>query len=167
MRCCHDKRLRILRLLHDCFSQYLSLFSFFQLSWSKWPFFVFLRNINLKIEILKNRKYQNTSTLLSSTFLLLRPFLSDSCFVGRLRCANLAEWHNQYQGPGIDQYQYQYKEPGIDQYQYLILSTPIPVFYVIEIAFEILGAVAAEQNFVEQALYEPINAMRNPEQAAF
>ena len=41
----------------------------------------------------KNRKFQNTSTLLSSTFLLLRPFLSDSCFVGKLRCANLAERH--------------------------------------------------------------------------
>ena len=41
-----------------------------------------LENLNFK-----NRKFQNTSTLLSSIFLLLRPFLSDSCFVGRLRCA--------------------------------------------------------------------------------
>ena len=44
----------------------------------------------------KNRKIQNTSTLLSSTFSLLRPFLSHSCFVGRLRCANLAEWHRSF-----------------------------------------------------------------------
>ena len=41
-----------------------------------------LENRNFKKYI-----FQNILTLLSSTFLLLRPFLSDSCFVGRLRCA--------------------------------------------------------------------------------
>ena len=53
VRCCHDKRLRVFRLWYDCFSLYLSLFWFSSLFGSKWPFFVFLRNINLKIEILK------------------------------------------------------------------------------------------------------------------
>ena len=87
MRCCHDKRLRIFRLLHDCFSQYLSLFLFFVVFFVKMAVFRISEKYQLENRNFKNRKFQNTSTLLSSTFLLLRPFLSDSCFVGRLRCA--------------------------------------------------------------------------------
>ena len=93
LRDCHDKRLRFSVFSCDCFSLDFLLFCFSQLFWSKWPFFVFLRSTRSLIEILKNWNFQNISTLLSSTFLLLRSFLSNSCFVGRLRCANLAEWH--------------------------------------------------------------------------
>ena len=52
--CCHDKRLRVFRLLCDRFPQYLSLFSFFVVFRQNGRlFFVFLRNIPLPIEILK------------------------------------------------------------------------------------------------------------------
>ena len=53
MCCCHDKRLRISRLLCDRFPQYLSLFCFFVLFSQNGRLFIFLRNINSSIEILK------------------------------------------------------------------------------------------------------------------
>ena len=53
MRDRHDKRLHFSVLTFDCFPLDLLLFCIFHLFQSKWPFFVFLRNIHLKIEILK------------------------------------------------------------------------------------------------------------------
>ena len=53
MCCCHDKRLRVSRLLCDRFPQYLSLFCFFVLFSQNGRLFLFLRNIHSSIEILK------------------------------------------------------------------------------------------------------------------
>ena len=77
----------------DCFSLYLSLFCFFVPFCQNGRLFLFLRNTCPSIEILKNLNFRNISTLLRSTFLLLRPLVVLFCPAGRLRCANLAEWH--------------------------------------------------------------------------
>ena len=53
VRCCHDKRLRVFRLWYDCFSQYLSLFSFRHFFSQNGRLFLFLRNVHSSIEILK------------------------------------------------------------------------------------------------------------------
>ena len=53
MCCCHDKRLRIFRLLCDRFPQYLSLFCFFVVLRQNGRLFLFLRNIHSSIEIIK------------------------------------------------------------------------------------------------------------------
>ena len=53
MCCCHDKKLRISRLLCDRFPQYLSLFCFFVPLSQNGRLFLFLRNIHSSIEILK------------------------------------------------------------------------------------------------------------------
>ena len=54
MCCCHDKGLRVFRLLCNRFPQNLSLFCFFVLFRQNGRlFFVFLRNIHSSIEILK------------------------------------------------------------------------------------------------------------------
>ena len=53
MCCCHDKRVRVFRLLCDRFPQYLALFSFFVPFSQNGRLFVFLRNIHSAIEILR------------------------------------------------------------------------------------------------------------------
>ena len=58
VRDCHDKRLRFSVFSCDCFSLDLLLFCFSQLFWSKWPFFVFRRKINLTIEIVKIKNFR-------------------------------------------------------------------------------------------------------------
>ena len=92
VRDCHDKRLRFFVFTSDCFPLHLVLFRLFHLFQSKWPFFVYLRNIRSIIEILKIK----TSRIFRpsfSAFLSLRPLIVLSCSTGRLRCASVAEWH--------------------------------------------------------------------------
>ena len=56
MRCCHDKRLRVFRLLCDRFPQYLSLFFFCRFS-SKWPSFCISQKYSLF-----NRNFENKNS---------------------------------------------------------------------------------------------------------
>ena len=93
VRCCHDKRLRIFRLWYDCFSQYLSLFSFSSPFQSKWPFFVFLRSILLPIEILKI-KILEYSDPPSQYFFVNKAFSRSFLRRRKVVLCHLAEWHN-------------------------------------------------------------------------
>ena len=89
--CCHDKRLRVFRLLCDRFPQYLSLFSFFVVFRQNGRlFFVFLRNIPLPIEILKIKILEYSYPL---SQYVNKAFIRFSRVAGRLRCVHLAEWH--------------------------------------------------------------------------
>ena len=91
VRCCHDKRLRNFRLLYDCFSQYLSFFfipSHFQ---SKWPFFVFVRNILLPIEILKIKILEYSDP--PQYFFVNKAFSRSFLRRRKVVLCHLAEWH--------------------------------------------------------------------------
>ena len=92
VRCCHDKRLRNFRLLYDCFSQYLSLFFISSHFQSKWPFFVFLRNILLPIETLKI-KILEYSDLPSQYFFVNKAFSRSFLRLRKVVLCHLAEWH--------------------------------------------------------------------------
>ena len=92
VRCCHDKRLRVFRLWYDCFSLYLSLFSFSSLFQSKWPFFAYLRNILLPIEILKI-KIPEYSDPPSQYFFINKPFSRSFLRRRKVVLCHLAEWH--------------------------------------------------------------------------
>ena len=92
VRCCHDKRLRVFRLWYDCFSQYLSLFLFLSLFQSKLPFFVFLRNILLPIEILKI-KIPEYSDPPSQYFFINKAFNRSFLRRRKVVLCHLAEWH--------------------------------------------------------------------------
>ena len=92
VRCCHDKRLRNFRLLYDCFSQYLSLFFISSHFQSKWPFFVFLRNILLPIETLKI-KILEYSDPPSQYFFVNKAFSRSFLRRRKVVLCHLAEWH--------------------------------------------------------------------------
>ena len=82
----------LFRLWYDCFSQYLSLFYFSSLFQSKWPFFVFLRNILLPIEILKI-KILEYSDPPSQYFFINKAFCRSFLRRRKVVLCHLAEWH--------------------------------------------------------------------------
>ena len=76
----------------DCFSLDLRLFCFLVLISQNGHLFVFLRNIHSSIEILKI-KILEYSYPPSQHFFVTKAFSCFFCPGGRLRCANLSEWH--------------------------------------------------------------------------
>ena len=92
VRCCHDKRLRLFRLLCDRFSQYLALFCFFVVFRQNGRLFVFLRNIHFSIEILKIK-------IPEYSYPPLQYFFVNKAFIRFFSCrrkvalCHLAEWH--------------------------------------------------------------------------
>ena len=92
MCCCHDKRLRVFRLLCDRFSQYFSLFCFFVPIRQNGRLFLFLRNIHSSIEILKI-KILEYSYPPSQYFFVNKAFISFSSCRRKVALCHLAEWH--------------------------------------------------------------------------
>ena len=92
MCCCHDKKLRIFRLLCDRFSQYLSLFCFFVVFRQNGRLFVFLRNIHFSIEILKI-KILEYSYPPSQYFFVKKAFIRFFSCRRKVALCHLAEWH--------------------------------------------------------------------------
>ena len=90
---CHDKRLRFSRFLVRLFFTIFVVVLFFRSFSSKWPSFCISEKYLPVNRNFKNLNFRNISTLLRSNFLLLRPLVVFFCPAGRLRCANLAEWH--------------------------------------------------------------------------
>ena len=92
MLCCHDKRLRVFRLLCDRFSHYLALFCFFVVFRQKGHLFVFLRNIHFSIEILKI-KILEYSYPPSQYFFFYKAFIRSFSCRRKVALCHLAEWH--------------------------------------------------------------------------
>ena len=90
---CHDKRPRFSRFLVRLFFTILVFVLFFRSFLSKWPSFCISQKYLPVNRNLKKLNLRNILSLLRSTFLLLRPLIVVFCPAGRLRCANLAEWH--------------------------------------------------------------------------
>ena len=89
---CHDKRLRFSRFLVRLFFTIFVIVLFFRSFSSKWPSFCISEKYLPVNRNFKNLNFRNISTLLRSTFLLLRPLVVFFCPAGRLRF-HLAEWH--------------------------------------------------------------------------
>ena len=92
MCCCHDKRLRVFRLLCDRFSQYFSLFCFFVPFRQNGSFFIFLRNIHSSIAILKT-KLLEYSYPPSQYFFVNKAFIRFFSCRRKVALCHLAEWH--------------------------------------------------------------------------
>ena len=92
MRYCHDKRLRNSPSLARLFSTIFVVVFFSSLFGSKWPFFVFLRNVHSSIEILKIKilEHSDPPSQHFSVHKAFSPFISQR---RRVVLCHLAEWH--------------------------------------------------------------------------
>ena len=90
---CHDRRLSFLRVPARPFLTIFVVVLFFRPFQSKWPSFCISQKYWPVKRNFKNSYFRYIYTLLRSNFSLLRPLFVFFRVAGRLRCANLAEWH--------------------------------------------------------------------------
>ena len=92
VRCCHDKRLRNFLSLVRLFFTISVVVLIFVTFGSKWPFFVFLRNILLPIEILKINIPDYSDPPLQY-FFINKAFSHSFLRRRKVVLCHLAEWH--------------------------------------------------------------------------
>ena len=96
MRGRHTKKLRFFLRSRSTVFHYFSCCSVFRHFSAQNGRFSFSQKCDVTIRNFENLKSQNILTLLCGNFQSLRPLILILCCGGRLRCANLAEWHNWY-----------------------------------------------------------------------